>query len=231
MLDVGGMLGRSADLNRAADRSLAVAVLGAVPAAITGAADWRDLHGETRRMGTAHALVNSAALALNVGSLAMRARGRRGPARLASFSALLATALAAHVGGELSFGLGIRVNRTAWESPPGEFTAVADVGEVDEGFRRVELAGAPVLLARSKAGEVCAIAATCSHLGGPLDEGGRDGDFVICPWHGSRFDLRTGEVIDGPAVFAQPRYEVRERDGAIELRAPTTRPDEPGRSE
>jgi nitrite reductase/ring-hydroxylating ferredoxin subunit len=123
-------------------------------------------------------------------------------------------------GGELSFGLGVRVNRTAWEAPPDTFTAVAKVGDVeDERLCRVELGGAPVVLARSSAGALCAIAATCSHFGGPLDEGVRDGDSVICPWHGSRFDLRTGEVIDGPAVFAQPRYEVRERDGAIELRA------------
>jgi nitrite reductase/ring-hydroxylating ferredoxin subunit len=83
----------------------------------------------------------------------------------------------------------------------------------------VELAGEAVVVSRSEAsGEVCAIAATCSHLGGPLDEGKRDGDTVVCPWHGSRFDLCTGEVQGGPAVYPQPRYETRIHSGKVEIR-------------
>ena len=42
---------------------------------------------------------------------------------------------------------------------------------------------------------------------------------MVCPWHRSRYDLRSGEVIDGPAVFPQPRYETRVRDGNIEVKA------------
>jgi nitrite reductase/ring-hydroxylating ferredoxin subunit len=77
-----------------------------------------------------------------------------------------------------------------------------------------------VLVARSEeTGEVCALAATCSHLGGPLDKGRREGDTVICPWHGSRFDLCTGEVLAGPAVYPQPLYEARLRAGKVEVRA------------
>jgi nitrite reductase/ring-hydroxylating ferredoxin subunit len=76
-----------------------------------------------------------------------------------------------------------------------------------------------VVVSRSEAsGEVCAIAATCSHLGGPLDEGRRDGDTVVCPWHGSRFDLCTGEVQGGPAVYPQQRYETRIHSGKVEIR-------------
>ena len=84
----------------------------------------------------------------------------------------------------------------------------------------VELEGESVVVSRSEeSGEVCAIAATCSHLGGPLDDGDRDGDTVVCPWHGSRFDLCTGEVHGGPAVYPQPRYEARVRAGKVEIRA------------
>ena len=79
--------------------------------------------------------------------------------------------------------------------------------------------GYRLLLTRSQSGELCALANTCSHLGGPLAEGERDGDVVTCPWHGSRFDLCSGRVVEGPAVFAQPRYEVRTNGGKIELRA------------
>lgn len=83
----------------------------------------------------------------------------------------------------------------------------------------VELESESVVVSRSEAfGEVCAIVATCSHLGGPLDEGDRDGDTVVCPWHGSRFDLCRGEVQGGPAVYPQPRYEARVRSGKVEIR-------------
>ena len=74
-------------------------------------------------------------------------------------------------------------------------------------------------LSRSSAGEVCAIAATCNHFSGPLEAGDRQGDTVVCPLHNSRFDLCSGEVIDGPAVFPQSRYETRVRDGKIEVKA------------
>ena len=53
----------------------------------------------------------------------------------------------------------------------------------------------------------------------PLERGDREGDTVVCPWHKSRFDLCTGRVIDGPAVFPQSRYETRVREGTIEVRS------------
>src|SRR5438093_9672823 len=40
-----------------------------------------------------------------------------------------------------------------------------------------------------------AIDDTCSHRGGPLSQGQVDGCAVTCPWHGARFDLRTGNVL------------------------------------
>jgi nitrite reductase/ring-hydroxylating ferredoxin subunit len=126
---------------------------------------------------------------------------------------------AAHLGGELSFGLGVRVNRTAFESPEHEWKPVADETDLEGGaMKRVEIDGEPALVTRAANGRVCAIAARCSHLGGPLDEGERDGDVVTCPWHGSQFDVCTGEVVAGPAVFPQPVYESRVSAGRIELR-------------
>ena len=52
-----------------------------------------------------------------------------------------------------------------------------------------------MLVARSADGEICAIHAACSHLGGPLDEGERDGNVITCPWRATQFDLCTGEVL------------------------------------
>jgi nitrite reductase/ring-hydroxylating ferredoxin subunit len=82
----------------------------------------------------------------------------------------------------------------------------------------VDVSGIPaVLLKDGKA--IYAIAATCSHLGGPLDEGSiQEGNVVQCPWHGSCFRMTDGSVVDGPAVYAQPTFSVRVRNGSIELR-------------
>jgi nitrite reductase/ring-hydroxylating ferredoxin subunit len=202
----------------AADEALAVGVAGALPAAATGLADWRYLRGEQRRLGFAHALLNVGGLAFPAASLAARRGRRRGLGRSLLMAGYALNGTAAHLGGQLSFGLGVRVNRTAWESGPEKWV---DVGADDldgEELRRADADGAPVLLARAE-GRVCALSATCTHLGGPLDEGERRGDTVVCPWHGSRFDLCSGDVLNGPAVFPQPRYETRVRDGRIEVRA------------
>ena len=47
-----------------------------------------------------------------------------------------------------------------------------------------------------------------------------EGDSIRCPWHGSRFCLTDGRVLDGPAVFPERVFEVRVRDGRVEVRAP-----------
>jgi nitrite reductase/ring-hydroxylating ferredoxin subunit len=203
-----------------ADGALAVGILGAVPAALTGLNDWSHLKDDARRIGTVHALVNTAGLTLNVLSLAARKGGLRGVGKLLSTVAYGGALFSAHLGGHLSFGLGVRVNRTAFESPRDRFAPVCDEAELNGGkLVGVELEGESVVISRSEeTGEVCAIAATCSHLGGPLDEGERDGDTVVCPWHGSRFDLCSGEVRGGPAVYPQPRYETRVRAEKVEIR-------------
>ncbi len=208
-------------VRNAADASLALGVVGGFAAAALGLSDWRYLSGGSRRMGTAHALLNAAGLALSTTSLILRAAGRRRAGQVAFLSGYSLVGMGAHLGGELSYGYGLRVNRNVFQpAGPDEFTAVLDEDELpDSGLRRVELDGAGVLLSRAGSGEICAIAATCNHFGGPLEQGDREGDTVVCPLHKSRFDLCSGEAIDGPAVFPQSRYETRVRDGKIEVKA------------
>ncbi|HWF74712.1 MAG TPA: DUF2231 domain-containing protein [Solirubrobacteraceae bacterium] len=218
-LDAVGALTGSKALARQADGALAVSVAGAVAAATTGLSDWRYMRGESRRIAAAHGLLNLSGLALSVTSLGLRLGGRRGAGRVASALGLAVTGLAAHFGGELTFDMGVRVNPTANMSGPAEFVPVLDEAEVTgTGLHRVDVEGQAVLVTRSAAGELCAIANACSHFGGPLAAGTREGDIVVCPWHGSRFELCTGKVRGGPAVFPQPRFEARVRDGKIELR-------------
>lgn len=219
-LDIGCLLGGEETLGPGADRALAMGTLTAIPAAVTGLNDLRDLIGQSRRIAMVHALLNVVGLSLSTASLVYRRKGRRGLGRALSGSGYLISATAAHLGGELSFGLGIRANRTLGQTA-SDFVAVLDEDAlVGDELRQVEVNGVPVLLARSSAGEICALANTCTHLGGPLHEGSREGNGVVCPWHGSCFDLDTGAVLRGPAVFPQARFEVRTRAGKIEVGLP-----------
>src|SRR5215218_7816660 len=208
-------------VRHAADASLVFGTLGALGAAATGLSDWRYLSGGSRRMGLAHALLNSIGLTLSVVSLVQRATGRRNAGRLVFLTGYSISGMAAHLGGELSYHYGLRVDRNVFEKAgPDEFVAVLEEAELPaDGMRRVEVEGVGMLLSRSSSGEVCAIAATCNHFSGPLEAGDRQGDTVVCPLHNSRFDLCSGEVINGPAVFPQSRYETRVRDGRIEVKA------------
>ena len=74
--------------------------------------------------------------------------------------------------------------------PPGSVVLVGDVAvfNVNGGF--------------------CATQAACTHKQGPLNEGPLDGSTVTCPWHGSRFDVCTGAVLQGPARDPLKTYQV-----------------------
>jgi len=206
----------------AADASLAFGVAGGFLAAAVGFSDWRYLSGGSRRMGMSHALLNAAGLLLNTASLLLRATGRRNAGRLAFLAGYSLNGMGAHLGGELSYKYGLRVNRNTFEATgPHDYVPVLDEADLSgDEMRRVEIDGAGVLLSRSQEdGRVCAIAATCNHMGGPLEQGDREGDTVVCPWHKSRFDLRNGKALNGPAVFPQSGYETRVREGKIEVKA------------
>ena len=81
---------------------------------------------------------------------------------------------------------------------------------------QMEHGGTKILLTRD--GErIHAVAATCPHAGGPLVEGVRHGNRVVCPWHKATFCLRTGAVLEPPALDKLQSYEVRQSDGRLLL--------------
>jgi 3-phenylpropionate/trans-cinnamate dioxygenase ferredoxin component len=68
-------------------------------------------------------------------------------------------------------------------------------------------------------GELYAIEDRCSHDDGPLAEGDWEPDecVVICPRHGSRFDLRTGRALSLPAFEPVNTFPVRVVDGIVRV--------------
>jgi nitrite reductase/ring-hydroxylating ferredoxin subunit/uncharacterized membrane protein len=208
----------------AADAAVTVGLVGAVGAAATGLTDWQDIDPPARRIGLVHGLLNIASATFFSGSLVARRRGSRSNGRNLAALGYAVSAMAAYLGGNLVYEQKIGVDHTAADKFPEEFTRVAAESDVPPRKPvRVEHNGVPILLVRQGA-QVYALAETCAHLGGPLSEGKLEGDTISCPWHGSRFSLRDGHVIDGPAVHMQPCLETRVRDGQIEVRKSNGRP-------
>ena len=211
---------------QAADLCVGLGLLSAVGAATTGAAQWQDSGTDAApyRLGALHALLNIGATALYAASWLRRKQGDRTSGVILAATGLAVANASAWIGGDLSYVLGIGVSRTAFEKPPLDWIDVlADADLVDGKPQRVEADGVPVMLLR-QGDDVFAIAATCTHLGGPLDEGEIDGDTVTCPWHGSVFCVRDGALRHGPATVAQTAYDVRVANGRIAVRTATPEP-------
>jgi len=203
---------------RGADLTLLLGLAGATGAAVTGVTDWSDLDGTDRRIGLMHGLLNGGITLLYLTSFLLRLTGQRRTAITLSTTGYLTSLFSAYLGGELSFAKGIGVNHEAWEGGSDDFVAVIDEKELVEGkLTRVDVSGIPAVLLK-QGRSIYAIGATCTHLGGPLDEGSVKDGVVTCPWHGSSFCMADGSVVNGPAVYAQPTFAVRVRAGNVELR-------------
>lgn len=199
-----------------------IGLIGALSAAATGLADWSDSYGAERTTGLYHALLNVTATVLYLISAILRfqvASSENIVAAILGFAGLVAVLIAAYLGGDMVFVRGTNVNHTAWEAVDESYEAVMSLDNVEENklYRVVTASGVPVVLMRRDL-QFYAISATCSHAGGPLNEGTLDNDVVQCPWHGSRFCMRDGRVLTGPATVSQPRYDVRVHNGKVEIK-------------
>jgi nitrite reductase/ring-hydroxylating ferredoxin subunit/uncharacterized membrane protein len=215
LLDLVG----GAKSERAADLLVGAGVLSAIPTAATGLNDWSDTIGGEQRIGVVHASANVVALSLYTASLLARRSGRRGTGKVLGLAGFGVMTVGAYLGGHLSFAKAVNVNHTALEHRPHEWTTVLAEAELLEGeLRNVAVGEASVLLVRDD-GQVHALANTCSHAGGPLNEGELADGCVVRPWHGSMFRLTDGHIVRGPASVPQPAYQTRVRDGKIEVRS------------
>ena len=196
----------------------AAGLVAAAGTVATGVTDWAVSDGEDRRVGLFHGLLNSAGVALQAASLAARLTGHRRPARALGVTSMAVTAAAGFVGGHLVQGRAVMVNRVAATTGPSRWVrTVADADLPDGGTIGVEVEGRKVLLHRA-GGHLYALDDLCSHAGALLSRGQVDGCVVTCPLHGSRFDLRDGHIVRGPAHHPQPVLPARARNGWIEVR-------------
>ena len=204
-----------------ADAAVNIGLAGAAGASITGITDWTGTTQIERKAGLAHAILNIGATALFLTSAILRRREKsRKTAISLSMLGYCITTASAYIGGNLVYNQQMGVNHAAESDGfPGEFEAVCNEKDLTEGSMKcVKANKINVLLAR-KNNEIFAIANTCSHMGGPLNEGELLEDYKVrCPWHGSVFSLKDGCVADGPATEPQPEFEVRTRNGQIEVK-------------
>lgn len=205
--------------DRASEASIAIGLAGAVATAVSGAADWQHSVGDTRRVGVHHAVMNAGATLLYALSLLLRLSGRRAAGRTVALGAMGVATAGAYLGGYLVYRARMGIDHAPREGAPDAWTRVASLDELVDGQPRRARAGGLDLVLVRQGGEVFALAASCSHLGGPLDEGTVEGDAIVCPWHGSRFDLATGRACNGPTTFDQPALEARVSEGSVEVRA------------
>lgn len=203
----------------AAEIVIAVGIVAALGAAVTGYTDWGDTFDRERRVGLSHGLLNLIATVLYAVSLVLRLTSPgQGLGIGLSWIGYALLITAAYLGGELVFNIGTGVNHHAWQQPPTDWTPAMRVVDLVEGKPQMaECNGTPILIL--KRGEVIrAVSDTCSHAGGPLHEGTIEGNVVICPWHASHFDVHTGAARVGPATVPLVRYDVRVQDGRVEVR-------------
>ncbi|XP_005439970.3 apoptosis-inducing factor 3-like [Falco cherrug] len=88
----------------------------------------------------------------------------------------------------------------------------ADVGDGE--LREVMVAGYPVLLVRNKM-EFSALGSKCPHYNAPLTKGVLRGERLRCPWHGSCFNIRTGDIEEYPSLDCLPCFKVTVEDGRV----------------
>lgn len=101
------------------------------------------------------------------------------------------------------------------------YVTVAQVDEIPPGTcRTVEVDGIFLALCNVN-GTFLAVDNTCPHAGGPLGEGSLEEEVLECPWHGWRFEVRTGQRPENPEISVAC-VEVRVQGKNVQVKTPFT---------
>jgi 3-phenylpropionate/trans-cinnamate dioxygenase ferredoxin subunit len=99
------------------------------------------------------------------------------------------------------------------------FVKVARADEIRPGEKKIVEVDGALIVVVNLGGEFFALEDVCTHDGGPLGEGTLEDGQLVCPRHGARFDVRTGDALKMPAFEPVPTYEVRVENGDILVEA------------
>lgn len=201
--------------------AMALGYAGMIGAALTGIADFANADGKARRYGTIHSLFMVGSTVTYLVSLLMRfdvIAGTHQTAMAVSIAGYVLLTVGAYIGGEIVYDLGWMVDRHAWRTGGKKWTPLEPTDFAENELTKAK-AGAQSLVVVRRGQTLYALHDTCAHAGCSLAEKAKlVGDRIECQCHGSRFDLRTGHVVRGPATFDQPVYEVRREEGRVEVR-------------
>ena len=90
-----------------------------------------------------------------------------------------------------------------------DYVKVGDTNDIQPSqMKEVQVDGESICIVNVE-GKYYAIGNICTHEGGPLADGNLEGYEVECPWHASKFDVRTGEVKEPPAREPEPVYQIK----------------------
>ncbi|MFO1318907.1 MAG: non-heme iron oxygenase ferredoxin subunit [Burkholderiales bacterium] len=101
-----------------------------------------------------------------------------------------------------------------------QWTLVCSLADLPAGTHRVVDVDGTLIVVANVDGELCAIEDVCTHDGGQLTGGCIDGGEIICPRHGARFSLRTGDALTAPAYEPTAAFPVRIENGIVYTRDP-----------
>jgi nitrite reductase/ring-hydroxylating ferredoxin subunit/uncharacterized membrane protein len=212
------------------------AIFTGLVAAVPGIIDYLRVvppNSSAKSRATQHMLINSSALIAFAISWAFRDRSTLEPglgtllfeaagAGLVTWGGFLGGTLVYRnqIGVDHRYAKAGKWKEQAIEGPASGVIAVAKEGdlEVDQ-MKLIRVGKKRLVLARTEQGYV-AFDDRCSHKGGSLADGVMICGTVQCPWHGSQFDVRNGEVKAGPADKPIASYQVEIKDGNVCLTLP-----------
>lgn len=218
---IAGAMWRQRDLETVSNYLLPTGVAAGLLAAVPGIIDYRysvPPASSGKQRGTKHALINTTALALFTAGWVLGRGSRRVvlPLALKTLGAA-AISVGGWMGGTLAYRNQIGVdhryaNAGTWKEDIREsgqasaLTSAAAALEVNQ-MKLVRVNEDRIVVARTERGPA-AFQDRCTHRGGPLSDGALICGIVQCPWHGSQFDVETGEVRCGPAQQNIRTYEI-----------------------
>lgn len=221
-------MSRNRDLKTVADHLVPAGIAAGLLAAVPGVIDYLNSvppESSAKARAAKHALLNVTGLGLFTASWLLGRHHRHSAAQLALQglgSAVMS--VAGFLGGTLVYRNQIGVDHRyagagRWQeasrdiSDSRALTSAAGGLDIDQ-MRLVHANGERIVVGRTERG-YAAFQDRCTHKGGPLSDGVLICGTVQCPWHGSQFDVHTGEVKCGPAEEPIKTFEI---EGPHEVR-------------